>query len=170
MEGGWKQVLFLFWYRSSMKRKKYKCAENFSTLLMVEGIVSGERISLKRSVSERYRITLVTVARDTFFCVYFNSMFGGDGSRLVGPRQACLNFTRILSSISTKPDYIYYIYIQKISKTYVDYKNLFSIWKRGDVLANKILQLRRFFNVFLDKILQLHYLQCWYFAGIKRKI
>lgn len=111
MEGGWKQVLFLFWYRSSMKRKKYKCAENFSTLLMVEGIVSGERISLKRSVSERYRITLVTVARDTFFCVYFNSMFGGDGSRLVGPRQACLNFTRILSSISTKPDYIYYIYI-----------------------------------------------------------
>lgn len=111
MEGGWKQVLFLFWYRSSMKRKKYKCAENFSTLLMVEGIVSGERISLKRSVSERYRITLVTVARDTFFCVYFNSMFGGDGSRLVGPRQACLNFTHILSSISTKPDYIYYIYI-----------------------------------------------------------
>lgn len=110
MEGGWKQVLFLFWYRSSMKRKKYKCAENFSTLLMVEGIVSGERISLKRSVSERYRITLVTVARDTFFCVYFNSMFGGDGSRLVGPRQACLNFTRILSSISTKPDIYTYIF------------------------------------------------------------
>lgn len=110
MEGGWKQVLFLFWYRSSMKRKKYKCAENFSTLLMVEGIVSGERISLKRSVSERYRITLVTAARDTFFCVYFNSMFGGDGSRLVGPRQACLNFTRILSSISTKPDIYTYIF------------------------------------------------------------
>lgn len=80
---------------------------------MVEGIVSGERISLKRSVSERYRITLVTAVQDTFFLHVFQF---GDGFRLVGPRRACLNFTRIL-------DYTRLIDYE----TYMGYKNLFSI-------------------------------------------
>lgn len=71
-----------FWYRSSMKRKNTSVRKTFD-VANGRGIVSGERISLKRSVSERYRITLVTAVRDIFFCVYFNFIFD-DGSRLVG--------------------------------------------------------------------------------------